>query len=113
MSTRSDVFLALQAGLASRLPSEYRTILLVNYKAEELTDDQGVAFVMGNVVWDAEDDFVRALNAWLNTRDPEQFILIEVCPSHPSHDSGDRGSWTDNPWDAQRCLTASLEFHAG
>jgi len=113
MGIRSDVFLGFKTELHNQLPESVKTMLL-DTQDDVLTDEEGTAYFIEDVKWyrDSDDEIV-ALYEWLSNNDPDgsHHIVVTACHDYPTNDDGDAGSWHNNPWGIQRCVSVSLEFN--
>jgi len=116
MGIRSDVFVGMKHEVQNKVNSATgKSGKLVRSLLAEADDylmaDDGVAYVFTDVKWYMDDEAVSALYELLRSCDDEDYIVVMACHDHPESDEGDVGSWFDNPWEARRVTSVTIEYN--
>ncbi len=108
MGIRSDVFLAVKASIQDEFKAKYEEWLRDNFAAEMFQRAEGVAFYMTDVKW--YSDKIDEMYLWLVRKGQREFIIVTACHDYPESTESDAGHWEDNPWNAERVISVSIEF---
>lgn len=113
MGIRSDVFVAIQTDLAAKMPPTIRK-WMGTYADRHGTHAEGEYFYFENVKWYTDDDpDIRALYEWLIATDAtggSEYKILEACHDYPCSEDAEAGDWDDNPWNASRNVSVSIDF---
>lgn len=117
MGIQSDVFVGMKQYVQNRINSatgksgELVRALLASAD-NHLTADIGVAYVFTDVKWYMDNEAIPALYELLRSCSDDDYIVIEACHDYHNNDEGDAGSWSDNPWEARRVTSVTIEYDA-
>jgi len=109
MSTRSDVGIALKNNVFEALTPETRDFL--EAVGTKYTHEEGVFFHGECLKWyNMDGGSIEKLYDELDALDEADFYLIEGCLDYPESDDGTVGEWDENPWEAYKAVSVSIDF---
>ena len=108
MGVRSDVVVALKKNLVDELTEEQKTAWFGACK-RKLEHEEGILYLWEYTKWYFEEyDHLVSLYEWLRSQDYDDFLVVVACHDYPESFDGDLGAWTDNPWNAHRMISISI-----
>tara|TARA_Y100001973_G_C5207916_1_gene343045 strand:+ start:7564 stop:8016 length:453 start_codon:yes stop_codon:yes gene_type:complete len=120
MGIRSDVFVAVKNHIFLNLKEETQKFLAESSDQTSIKPLEGRAFIFESVKWYVEDnpeiiELYEALRYLISSPEngfsEEDFIIIEACGEYPDHEENNLGAWTDNPWEAYKEISVSINVN--
>ena len=110
MGIRSDVVVALKKNLVDDLTEEQKTAWF-GAADRKLEHEEGTLYHWDHTKWYFEEyDHLVSLYEWLYNQDYDDFLVVVACHDYPESFDGDLGAWTDNPWNAHRMISISINI---
>jgi len=107
MGVRSDVAVLMKHRVFASMPDLAKKLL--SECDEEHRDDEGVLFHFLQVKWYGGKD-IDALNDALDKEEDEDWLIIEACHDYPCTEDYSTGDWVENPWNAFKQVSVSINI---